>query len=514
MLTFTRSSAYSVFKNTREKRDDTNRLYLHAAKNALCAGQIVLREHADFDVTGVSFVNFSAPFIIDENDVRFYYQDYIRYNDGEYPDILSDKEVCHVGAECSQSIWIVIDVRADALSGVCRFDAVVSTSVGEFTFPCTVKVYGVTVPDADKSRFCLEYFLDPFTSKMGERWGDDRLKFLSSYADSLTMIRNNSLDVCVIPLLTDGDSKRVGETEWELDFTYVEKYIDFMMKRVPTQRIAIRSIIASVNGDTLPVIGYNGEVTWEKYGTPDTNAWMYAYFNGIYRFFESKGLLGMLNFRLQDEPHYVDCWKWAREICRKAAPGIKCGEPLDEHPSGLGLQGYIDTYIPRINVYEEGADYYDRMNKEGKEVWVYSCCFPEEPWFVNKFIDHPHIHSRMMSWGCFARRITGFLHWGYNYWSDTSLYGTAPGARFKGDGFIVYPDEENLRVIPSNRLLATADGIIEYELLKILSEKDPAAADAICSSVIRRFNEYNDDPENLEYARIKLLQAAEDAAER
>ena len=153
------------------------------------------------------------------------------------------------------------------------------------------------------------------------------------------------------------------------------------------------------------------------------------------------------------------------------------------------------------------------MRKDGKELWVYSCCFPEEPWFVNKFIDHPHIHSRMMSWGCFARRITGFLHWGYNYWSETSLYGTAPGARFKGDGFIVYPDKENLRVIPSDRLLATAEGIIEYELLHIVAEKAPAEADAICSSVIRRFNEYNDDPDNLDYARIRLLQAAEDAAQ-
>ena len=267
MLTFTRSSAYSVFKNTREKRDDTCRLYLHAAKNALCAGQLVLRDHADFEITGVSFENFSAPFIIDENDVKFYYQDYIRYNDGEYPDILSDKEVCHISAECSQSVWVVVDVRADALSGVCRFDAVIKTSVGEFVFPCSVKVYGVTVPDADKSSFCLEYFLDPFTPEMGERWGEGRLKFLSSYADSLTMIRNNSLDVCVIPLLTDGNSKRVGETEWALDFTYVEKYIDFMIQRVPTKRIAIRSVIACVNGDTLPVIDYDGSVFDEKYGT-------------------------------------------------------------------------------------------------------------------------------------------------------------------------------------------------------------------------------------------------------
>ncbi|MBO4869487.1 MAG: DUF4091 domain-containing protein [Clostridia bacterium] len=514
MLRFVRNSAYDVFKSTREKMSDTTRLCLHSAKNAFAAGQLVLREHSDFEITGVRFVNFSAPYVLCEDDVRYYYQDFVRYNDGEYPDKLSDAETVKVGAECSQSIWIIADVKAEALAGLCTFDAVVATSVGEFAFPCSVRVYNVTVPDADKAEFYLEYFLDPFTRLAGDRWGGDRMKFLYSYAESLKMIRNNSIDVIVIPLLLDGGSKRVSETEWALDFTYVEKYVDFMMKNVPTKRFAVRSIIASVNGDVLPMIGYGGKTVNVKYKTPEAEAWMYAYFNGIYKFFEKKGLLDMLQFRLQDEPHYTDCWIWARQICAKAAPGIKCGEPLDEHPSGLGLQGYIDTYIPRINVYEPGADYYDRMRAEGKEVWVYSCCFPEEAWWINKFIDHPHNHSRIMSWACYKRKIQGFLHWGYNYWSETSLYGTSPSARFKGDGFIVYPDKENLRVTPSTRLIATAEGIIEFELFKIVEQKDPAEAAAICASVTRTFTDYDDDPEKIESAHIRLLQAAEEAAAR
>ncbi len=512
MYIYTRNSAYDVFKNTREKMNDTNRLCLHGAKNAPCTGQLVLRDHADFTINSVSFKNFSAPFILNEGDVRYYYQDFIKYNDGEYPDILSDAKTCDVKAECSQSIWVVADVKAEALSGLCTFDAVVSTTAGEFTFPCSVRVYGVTVPDADKAEFCLEYFLDPYTQAAGERYGEARDKFLMSYAESLTMIRNNSIDIIVIPFLTDANSRRVSETEWELDFTFVEKYVDFMMKNVPVKRFAVRSIIASVNGDVLPMIDYDGKVINVRYKTPEAEAWLYAYFNGIYKFFEKKGILGMLQFRLQDEPHYTDCWIWAREICRRAAPGVKCGEPLDEHPSGLGLQGHIDTYIPRINVYEPGADYYDRMRAEGKELWVYSCCFPEEAWWLNKFIDHPHVHSRLMSWACYKRKIQGFLHWGYNYWSETSLYGTSPSARFKGDGFIVYYDKENNRVTPSTRLLATAEGIVEYELLKIVEKKNPAEAEAISAGLTRSFTDYDDDPDDVEFAHIRLLQAAEEAS--
>ncbi len=510
MLRFTRSSAYDVFKNIQPKRSDTNHLWLHSAKNALCAGQLILREHEEFEITGVRFADFSAPDVVCESDVKYYYQDFTVYNDGIYPDVLSDKKVCKVDAESSQSVWIVVNVRADAAAGLCKFCATLETSCGEFPFPCSVKVYDVTVPDADKSEFCLEYFLDPFTEKMGSRWSGDRMIFLQSFAESLKMIRNNSLDLMILQLLTDGDSKRISDNEWQLDFSYVEKYIDFITARVPVQRFSVRSIIASVNGDTLPVIGYDGEVFDEKYKTPTAEAWVYAYFNGIYKFFKEKGLLSKLQFRLQDEPHYTDCWIWAREICRKAAPGVKCGEPIDEHSSGLGLQGYIDQYIPRINVYEPGADYYDRMKADGKELWVYSCCFPEEMWWINKFVDHPHRHSRMMSWACYSRKITGFLHWGYNYWSETNIYGTAKGARFKGDGFIVYPDKENLRVLPSNRLLATAEGIVEYELMKIIEKKEPWISDSICRSVVRSFTDYDDDPEKLEFAHIRLLQAAEE----
>ncbi len=512
MELFTRSSAHDVFRNTRKRRCDDARLTLYGAKNAVCSGQIVLREHGEFDITGVEFGAFSAPFIVSEDDVGYYFQDYIKYNDGEYPDPLSDAPSVHVPAESSQSVWITVNVKPEALSGLCTFNVTVKTSAGDFTVPASVRVFGVTVPDADKSEFSLEYFLDPFTSLAGERWGENREKFLSSYCESLSMIRNNSIDVQIIPLLCDAKSKRISETEWALDFSYVGKYVDFMTARVPTKYIAVRSTIASVNGDTLPVIGYDGGVTWEKYGTKDANAWFYAYIRGIYEYFKSRGMEKMLLIRLQDEPHYTECWKWARDICREAAPGVPCGEPLDEHSSGLGLQGYIDQYIPRINVYEEGADYYDRMRKQGSTLWVYSCCFPEEPWFINKFIDHPHVHSRLMSWGCYARGITGFLHWGYNYWSDTSLYGTAPGARFKGDGFIVYPDKENLRVTPSTRLLATAEGIVDYELLKIVEKKDPFAAMAICESLVRRFNEYDDDPDAADAARIRLLSAAEEAS--
>ncbi len=510
MYLFCKSSAESVYTNTRESRTDPHRLSLHGCRGGMCAGQIVLREHADFVISSVSFSDFSAPFICGEGSVRYLYQDTVTYNDGvPYPDKLSDAKSREVKAEYTQSIWIIADIDRDAVAGLCRFNAVIDTTAGVFTVPCTVRVYGVTLPDADEGEFCLEYFLNPFYEEAGEIGSAKWYAFLESYAGSLSYLRNNSFDVCFMPLLTHAKSKRVSETEWDLDFSFVDEYLDFMLERVPVKHISARSVIASVFGKTIPVIDYDGSVKNVEYTEKDAELWAYAYFGGLYRHFKERGQLGLLQFRLQDEPHYTEAWKWAREICRKAAPGVVCGEPIDEHPSGLGLEGYCDQFIPRINVYEEGADYYDRRKKAGDQLWVYSCCFPEEAWFLNKFIDQPHRYSRMMSWACYARGIDGFLHWGYNYWSETSLYGTSPAARFKGDGFIVYYDKENNRVTPSNRYFATLEGITEYELLKIVEKKDPALARSICLSVARSFTDFDGDPAVLDSAKIKLLAAAE-----
>jgi hypothetical protein len=140
-------------------------------------------------------------------------------------------------------------------------------------------------------------------------------------------------------------------------------------------------------------------------------------------------------------------------------------------------------------------------------VWCYSCCFPEENWWLNKFIDLPHSYSRMIKWACYSQDITGFLHWGFNYWGEKTIYGIQPAARYKGDGYIVYPDVEHFDVLHSNRGVATREGLYDWELLHILAQKDAAAAMAISLSVARTFEDFTDDAENLDAARMKLLEA-------
>lgn len=148
----------------------------------------------------------------------------------------------------------------------------------------------------------------------------------------------------------------------------------------------------------------------------------------------------------------------------------------------------------------------------GEQRWTYTCCVPNTPNYLNKFIDLPYWQNRLLFWGCFARGFTGFLHWGYNYWDpDDAYFGLNPKAYFKGDGYIVYPDPETGMIKNSARLICTRDLAEDYELLRIVAEKDAARANELAGRVLASFHDFTWDINTMKAAREALLQAAQEA---
>ena len=99
------------------------------------------------------------------------------------------------------------------------------------------------------------------------------------------------------------------------------------------------------------------------------------------------------------------------------------------------------------------------------------------------------------------------MHWGFNHWGERTIYGIQPNARYKGDGYIVYPDIENFDVLHSNRGVATREGLYDWELLHMLEQKDAASALAIAHSVARTFEDFTHNEADIDAARIRLLEA-------
>jgi len=513
-------SAAEVRSNTHKGEKDGSALTLHAARDMRVAGQVCLRHvEKPFTITGVSL---DMPAACTDVTWTYRHVENVIYNDGvPYPDRLVIKDTVAVKMNVTHVIWVLFDVGERAVPGCFDIPVTVHTDLGDFQATLTLQIFAVTLPGpADEGAFGHEYFMNTldYFPKEGamkrkpcepfyecNRYSPAWWELMTAFARTLKYLRVNSLYIAVMTLLSDSGSKKLPDGGWHLDFTLLDKYVEHFFKHGAFKYIAICAIIGAVNGKTIQSLNEQGGIEWIEIGTSEAEAWAEAFYGGIYRHFEEKGWLDLLLMRLQDEPHSKDYWLWAREKCRRYMPGVICGEPIDTHAVGRELAGACDQYIPRLEVYHAGMDFYNERREMGDEIWCYSCCFPQEPWWLNKFIDLPHRYSRLIKWGCFSQGITGFLHWGFNHWG-ISLYGLHPDARFKGDGFIVYPDAERNDLGLSARAIATVDGIQEYELLKMLSRYDPEAAKAISQRVIRSFRDFDMNEDTVNDARREVLE--------
>lgn len=513
-------SAVRVFKHTRKQKADCARLSLHTGKNMYVSGQMLLREvECGFDVTDVVLAG-----VPEHVSAEICIQDYAVFNDGRpYPDIQKPGKSVNVLSNTTQGIWLHVWVSTEAQEGIYPICCTVKTTRGDFTAHISLRIYPVVIPEPAKSEFGHEYFfcstayfspeehgawtppVTPFYDTY--RYSDPWWELMKNYAKAMKVLRVNSLNLPIMDFLVDAGSKRTGEKTWEFDFTLLDRFIEHFLQYGSFRYITIGAMIASVYGETVIAVDEQGHLVWYKTSEPQAEYWLRAVLGALYQHFTQKGWLNMLHFRLEDEPHTSNVWLWAKEISDQVAPGVVCGEPLDTHAISLELAGKCNQYVPRLEVYASDPYFYRQRQAAGDTVWCYSCCFPEEDWWLNKFIDLPHSYSRMIKWACYSQGITGFLHWGFNFWGEKTIYGIQPNARYKGDGYIVYPDVENFDVMLSTRAVATREGLYDWELLHMLGQKDAAAALAISRSVARTFEDFTNDDTAPDAARVRLLEA-------
>ncbi len=517
MQIWAKHSSASVFKSTRIGQFDNPAITLHSARNMAVSAQLLLREVTAFDIMGVTYAD------LPENvTASFAYQGYVVFNDGvPYPDMIVHQNSLRVEANTTQGVWLDFEVSQDAKPGIYKIPYKVSTSAGDFNLSVTLTIYDVTIPEPKKSEFGHEYFFcagghfdfgkakakrptQPFYEY--ERYSEKWWALMANYAKAMKKMRVNSLCVYSPELLLDAGSSRIGEEEWKFDFSLFDRLVETMLENGSYKYVTLGAMVASVTGKQIVGIDYNNKFCLYDIYTPEAERWAKAYYAAMYKHFAEKGWLGMLQTHIQDEPHSSEYYQWARNIVRECMPDITCSEPIDTHAIGRELAGYCDTFIPRLEVYDEGDDFYTERQKKGDCVWCYSCCFPEESWWMNKFIDCPHGQSRTIKWACYSQGITGFLHWGFNYWNDDLIHGKNPDARFKGDGYVVYPDVANNDVSISVRGRETRDGIQDWELLNMLGKTNPETAAAISRRVARNFRDTEVDADLIEQCKTEILE--------
>lgn len=243
------------------------------------------------------------------------------------------------------------------------------------------------------------------------------------------------------------------------------------------------------------------------------------FIRGLASFLKENGWEKKVIFHIFDEPdvHLKDRAALEKRkqqylrisnLLRRHLPGCRIIEAVKTTEFKAG----VDIWVPLSANYEEQKADFDKLLAAGEEVWVYVCCVPTGC-HLNRFLDIDLIKSRLLFWGCARYGLTGYLHWGFNYWPEDAQYdpfecSNTPNAAFhgiypSGDAYIVYPGEDG--PLPGMRLEAQRRGAEDYELLLLLKSVKPMEYERLMKKTLRGFSDYNADAEAFEETRRELL---------
>ncbi|MEG2086921.1 MAG: DUF4091 domain-containing protein [Angelakisella sp.] len=231
------------------------------------------------------------------------------------------------------------------------------------------------------------------------------------------------------------------------------------------------------------------------------------YFTAWAQVVERNGWQQRIAQSLADEPQvYNDTtYRALAAVLRKFLPYALILEAVET----VNLGGGIDVWVPKQDTFEKERKAYTQLMEAGETMWFYTCAFPAGK-IMNRSMDLPLTACRAVLWMGFGYGLSGFLHWGLNYYIGDDLWNSAccphKGKLLPaGDAHLVYPDGK--QVLPSMRLEQQRNGAEDYELLTQLAERDPQLATALQRQVCTSFRDYLTDGRQFEAVHAALLAA-------
>lgn len=423
--------------------------------------------------------------------------------DRQFPDPLLEDQGIAVAENQNQPIWITVPAcKPGVLKGVLT----ARWTGGEASQPFSVRVHDIQMKKP-RLRVTNWWFADATRLSMlaghkVELFSDEYWKLIRQFGDFMARYHQNV--VLVAPLDLVRFSYHGGQ--WSFDFSRFDKTVETFVAA---------GVIGLIEGGH---IGGRGSGDWKSgflvrvpradggcdnlpATAPEAQAFYRRFFPALAGHLKTRGWDKRYRQHLADEPINENAASY-RDIARlvhETAPGIRVIEATQTR----ALVGAVDTWVPILDHLHRDYDFLRQRQQAGDEVWFYTCCEPTGS-YANRFIEQPLIKPRLLHWINFCYGVTGYLHWGFNCWEpghspfDETMF-RWPG----GDQWIVYPRDGKL--LSSIRLEAMRDGIGDYELLSMLAERNPAAAQKLAAETILDFNRYDTDVAHFRARRLQLL---------
>ncbi|MDD4817376.1 MAG: DUF4091 domain-containing protein [Victivallaceae bacterium] len=290
-------------------------------------------------------------------------------------------------------------------------------------------------------------------------WSDEHWALLEKYFRNMAV---HGIRMLYTPLFTPPLDTAVGgerptaqlaevgltaDGKYVFDFSRLKRWVElalecgmeqFEMSHFFTQWGAEKCpkiVVAGVDGVKERRFGWHADALGAEY-----REFLAAFLPELTNFLVSEGIADRVYFHISDEPGagHKSRYGAVSALLHRLLPGGKFLDALS-NPEFFD-EGLVDIPVPSVAAVERFAD------RRVPERWTYYCCGEWEN-VPNQFISMPSARNRILGMLMYYLGITGFLHWGYNFWYtqysrrvvDPYLDTSAGGGFQPGDAFKVYP---------------------------------------------------------------------------
>lgn len=440
---------------------------------------------------------------------------------GWYPDVLLPLPL-HLKSHWTRAFWVEIHTATDAPPGVYR--EVIRIQSGNRTLarlPFRLQVVAARVPEKRSLNVTNWFNLDDKTARQffgAAMFSDGWWKLVANVAHVLAEHRQNVVFTPLMELIQAKDVR--GRIHY--DFTSFDRWVETFQQAgaigtIEGSHLTTRAQGAYNGALLVPIFQRVGrqvrQVTLPA-GDPRVEPFLASFLSQLDAHLKRKGWTSIYVQHISDEAHDGEIPYYAKfaQIVHRVMPGIRTMDAVDVAHMPEQLQNNCDIWVPVLSSFDDDLNLISRRTHSGHAVWYYTCVTPQGR-YLNRFIDFPLVKTRLLPWLDFRYGLTGFLHWGGNYWTPKPMLDTQPVINDNrdllpaGDAFIYYPDREHLTFYSSIRMETLLAGIEDYELLEGLNSKNAFEAQRLARLAITSFTTYVRDPAQFRNIERQLLRA-------
>ena len=435
-----------------------------------------------------------------------------------FPDYLSEARQMTLDSGRYQAVYLTIRVPKDAQAGAYEGIVTFRADKGEKTLPLALTIFPLTLPD-ERHLMVTEWFS---TGRWKQFHGVDSsdseafYKMLGVYARNMADHRQNVFRVA--PELIAATKRSDGKLTF--DFSRFDQWCEVFWNtgRMSLLETGFVARFREGGWSSKEIVLRDFSVRDEAKAATITmpgKEFLPQFLPALEQHLQERGWLDKTVFHIADEPsnHNIMTWREASEFVHRYGPRLRRMDAI-ETPH---CRDRLEVWVPKLDHYATWQEAFDDAQRRGNEMWIYTVGIFQAGAYMNKTADVPLIQSRTMHWLNYRFGLTGYLHWGYNAWTNDPF--EAPGQHC-GDGWHVYPTKGGL--LDSLRWEQMRNGIQDYEYFRLLEEKvrqmkkamtervsallDPSQRGVeIAARVVRTTADYSNDPNVLYAAKRQLI---------